>query len=93
MKLREGAMFGGLRYLADHVRCGRCSTDWPIDRMINLKGVDLCEICWRVVIFPYRTVPQYTNARKNRRRRMRSEGNPGGEADWARRNFVGAWAE
>ena len=54
---------------ADHAPCGRCHNDWPIDRIVHVDRVPHCEICWRVVIFPYRTVPQYTNAR-NRRRRL-----------------------
>ena len=30
--------------------------------MCRLRGRWLCELCWRAVIYPYRTVPAYRTA-------------------------------
>ena len=27
--------------------------------MISVWGTRLCEVCWRVVVYPYKTVPRY----------------------------------
>ena len=49
--------------------CDRCHTLWPIDRMIVPYGQRLCEICWRVVIYPYKTVEDYKLSEACRLRR------------------------
>ena len=44
--------------------CNRCHTDWPYDRMLVLEGYRLCELCWRVVIYPRKTTVAYQHSRK-----------------------------
>lgn len=45
------------------MRCDKCYTDWPEERMLTLEGQRLCELCWRVVIYPYKLVLNYRNYR------------------------------
>ncbi len=40
------------------VKCERCHTPWPAERMTSVYGLGMCEICVRVIVFPFRTIRQ-----------------------------------
>ncbi len=51
-----------------NMKCERCHTPWPVERMTSVYSLRMCEICVRLVVFPFRTVRQ---AQKSALRQMR----------------------
>ncbi len=49
------------------MNCNRCHADWPYDRTLVLEGQRLCELCWRVVIYPFKTTFQWRYSRRSKR--------------------------
>ena len=43
--------------------CDRCSTPWPSELLVTLEKKRLCCLCWRSVIYPYKTTKRYQQAR------------------------------